>query len=110
MECLSGVACVLWCDHALVRGRSQGVREGWERFAGGADVHRSSPHQQTGGTPISAMRLREALLVVLRARPRPCSNMWGWKRLHRLLKNPVLLKGTASAVPQVFCLQWGFSP
>jgi hypothetical protein len=25
-------------------------------------------------------------------------------------KNPVLLKGTASAVPQVFYLQWGFSP
>jgi hypothetical protein len=25
-------------------------------------------------------------------------------------ENPVLLKGTASAVPQVFCLQWGFSP
>jgi hypothetical protein len=31
-------------------------------------------------------------------------------RLYRLRKNPVLLKGTASAVPQVFYLQWGFSP
>jgi hypothetical protein len=23
MGCLSGVACVLWCDHALMRGVSQ---------------------------------------------------------------------------------------
>ena len=30
--------------------------------------------------------------------------------LMSVLKSPVLLKGTASAVPEVLCLQWGFSP
>jgi hypothetical protein len=28
----------------------------------------------------------------------------------RAAEKSVLLKGTASAVPQIFCLQWGFSP
>jgi hypothetical protein len=28
--------------------------------------------------------------------------------LSQAAEKPVLLKGTASAVPQVFCLQWGF--
>jgi hypothetical protein len=32
------------------------------------------------------------------------------KHTFRLRKNPVLLKGTASAVPQVFCLQWALAP
>jgi hypothetical protein len=46
----------------------------------------------------TALQAAENILSCLRA------------RLHRLRKNPVSLKGTASAVPQVFYLQWGFSP
>jgi len=41
MVCLSGVTCVLWCDHALARGMSQvNVWVGLER----ACVERYSGH------------------------------------------------------------------
>jgi hypothetical protein len=32
------------------------------------------------------------------------------QRLKRVLKESALLKGTASAVPQVLCLQWALAP
>jgi hypothetical protein len=57
MGFLSGVTCVLWCDHALARGESQGADRRDSRVARMPTEAR--PTSKLAETPISAMRPRE---------------------------------------------------
>jgi hypothetical protein len=55
---LSGVACVLWCDDALVGGRSQGRSDSKDSRVARMPT-KAHPTNMLAGTPIIAMRLLE---------------------------------------------------